>query len=154
MERKSQFNGITCREAVENLHKAINRGIKELVSDIAELPVDKQREVASFVSIKGVDDFKRKEDAQRKREKYPNKDKNQIKFQVEDKYMKLARKFVKLYRIRSVPSLARKLLEMYLDSFYADDKMPDDTDFLELFENLSGGFQREEFHGTKRGASI
>lgn len=68
--------------------------------------------------------------------------------------MKQAKKFIKLYRIRSVPSLAKKLLEMYLGSFYADEKEPDDTDFLELFGDLSDGYEKSDFQNTKKASSI
>jgi len=50
-------------------------------------------------------------------EKYPNKDKNILKFQLPDDYMEKAQRVIQAERWRSIPDLARKLLENYLDSY-------------------------------------
>ena len=140
-----------CKVAASNIDEVINKSLEEFKKELLKLPEDKQRNIS--LNLKGVDDYLRDEATREKKEKYPHKDKNQIKFQVDDKTLKQAKKFIKLYRIRSVPALARNLFEMYLKSFYKDEKMPDDIDFLELFEGLTD-IGIDDYQDTKRGGSI
>lgn len=69
-------------------------------------------------------DDKKKEKRDILREKYPDKDKNQIKLQLSDDYMEKAERVIQAERWRSIPFLAKKLLEDYLNRY---DKVEEQT---------------------------
>ena len=61
-------------------------------------------------------------------EKYPDKDKNQIKLQLSDEYMEKAKRVTQTERWISIPFLAKKLLEDYLNRY---DKVEERTELNE-----------------------
>lgn len=73
-------------------------------------------------------DDKKKEKRDILRERYPDKDKNQIKLQLSDDYMEKAKRVIQAERWGSIPFLAKKLLEDYLNRY---DKVEERTELNE-----------------------
>ena len=60
--------------------------------------------------------------------RYPDKDKNMLRFQLSDDYMEKAKMVIQAERWRSIPFLAKKLLEDYLNRY---DKVEERTELNE-----------------------
>lgn len=141
-------------EAKENIKGSVLENDKTFLMGLAELSKDNQVSITRDLSEKIVTDVSRLVKRESIKEKYPDKDRNQIKFQTDDKHMAMAEKFIKMYRWRSVPDLVRKLFESYLNAFFREDKEPADDEILDIFDGLSGNLSREEYQDTRRGSSI
>lgn len=141
-------------EAKENIKGSVLENDKTFLMGLAELSKDNQVSITRDLSEKIVTDVSRLVKRESIKEKYPDKDRNQIKFQIDDKHMAMAEKFIKMYRWRSVPDLVRKLFESYLNAFFREDKEPADDEILDIFDGLSGNLSREEYQDTRRGSSI
>ena len=141
-------------EAKENIKGSVLENDKTFLMGLAELSKDNQVSITRDLSDKIVTDVSRLVKRESIKEKYPDKDRNQIKFQTDDEHMEMAQKFIKMYRWRSVPDLVRKLFESYLNAFFREDKEPADDEILDIFDGLSGNLSREEYQDTRRGSSI
>lgn len=138
-------------EAKENLSGTVFENDKKFLLDLSELSKDKQISITKNLSVKDVDQLVK---AQAVKEKYPDKDRNQIKFQTDDEHMEMAQKFIKMYSWRSIADFVRKLSETYLDAFFKEDKDPSDNEILGMFEDLSGNLAKDEYQNTKKGYMI
>lgn len=97
---------------------------EEILIDLAELTEEHQIKASEYLTLSPIKIMKKFELSLKKimkkyelMEKYPYKDKNQIKLQLSDDYMEKAQRVIQAERWRSIPDLARKLLENYLDSY-------------------------------------
>ena len=142
------------QEAKENIKGTVLENDKTFLLNLSELSKDNQVSITRDLSEKIVTDVSRLVKRESIKEKYPDKDRNQIKFQIDDEHMAMAEKFIKMYRWRSVPDLVRKLFESYLNAFFREDKEPADDEILDIFDGLSGNLSREEYQDTRRGSSI
>jgi len=138
-------------EAKENISGTVYENDKKFLLDLSELSKDKQVSITKNLSVKDVDQLVK---AQSVKDKYPDKDRNQIKFQTDDDHMNMAQKFIKMYNWRSVPDFVRKLMETYLDAFFKEDKDPADNEILGIFDDLSGNLAKDEYQNTKKGYMI
>lgn len=86
---------------------------EEILIDLVELTEEHQIKASEYLTLSPIKIMKKYE----LMEKYPDKDKNQIKLQLSDEYMEKAQRVIQAERRRSIPVLARKLLENYLDSY-------------------------------------
>lgn len=141
-------------EAKENIKGSVLENDKTFLMGLAELSKDNQVSITRDLATKIIPDVQQLVKREDVKEKYPDKDKNQFKFQLSDEYMVKAKKLVKMYKWRSVPNLARKMVESYLDAFFKDEKDPVDNDILGMFDDLSGNLSRDEYQSTKKGAMI
>lgn len=141
-------------EAKENIKGSVLENDKTFLMGLAELSKDNQVSITRDLATKIIPDVQQLVKREDVKEKYPDKDKNQFKFQLSDEYMVKAKKLVKMYKWRSVPNLARKMVESYLDAFFKDEKDPVDNDILGMFDDLSGNISRDEYQSTKKGAMI
>lgn len=141
-------------EAKENIKGSVLENDKTFLMGLAELSKDSQVSITRDLATKIIPDVQQLVKREDVKEKYPDKDKNQFKFQLSDEYMVKAKKLVKMYKWRSVPNLARKMVESYLDAFFKDEKDPVDNDILGMFDDLSGNISRDEYQSTKKGAMI
>lgn len=142
------------QEAKENIKGSVLENDKTFLMGLAELSKDNQVSITRDLATKIIPDVQQLVKREDVKEKYPDKDRNQFKFQLSDEYMVKAKKLVKMYKWRSVPNLARKMVESYLDAFFKDEKDPVDNDILGMFDDLSGNLSREEYQDTRRGSSI
>lgn len=142
------------QEAKENIKGTVLENDKTFLLNLSELSKDNQVSITRDLATKIVPDVAQLVERRAVKEKYPDKDRNQIKFQTDDEHMEMAQKFIKMYRWRSVPDLARKLFESYLNAFFREEKEPADNDILGMFDDLSGNLSREEYQDTRRGSSI
>jgi len=138
-------------EAKENISGTVYENDKKFLLDLSELSKDKQVSITKNLSVKDVDQLVK---AQSVKDKYPDKDRNQIKFQTDDDHMNMVQKFIKMYNWRSVPDFVRKLMETYLDAFFKEDKDPADNEILGIFDDLSGNLAKDEYQNTKKGYMI
>lgn len=92
---------------------------EEILIDLAELTEEHQIKASEYLALgpKKILSPKKIIKKFELMEKYPNKDKNILKFQLPDDYMEKAQRVIQAERWRSIPDLARKLLENYLDSY-------------------------------------
>lgn len=141
-------------EAKENIKGSVLENDKTFLMGLAELSKDNQVSITRDLATKIIPDVQQLVKREDVKEKYPDKDKNQFKFQLSDEYMVKAKKLVKMYKWRSVPNLARKMVESYLDAFFKDEKDPVDNDILGMFDDLSGNIARGEYQDTKKGGMI
>lgn len=142
------------QEAKENIKGTVLENDKTFLLNLSELSKDNQVSITRDLSEKIVTDVSRLVKRESIKEKYPQKDRNQIKFQTDDDHMEMAQKFIKMYRWRSVPDLVRKLFESYLNAFFREEKEPADNDILGMFDDLSGNIARDEYQDTKKGGMI
>lgn len=141
-------------EAKENIKGSVLENDKTFLMGLAELSKDNQVSITRDLGTKIIPDVQQLVKREDVKEKYPDKDRNQIKFQTDDEHMEMAQKFIKMYRWRSVPDLVRKLFESYLNAFFKDDKDPTDDDILEMFDDLTGNIEKGEYQTTKKGSMI
>lgn len=142
------------QEAKENIKGTVLENDKTFLLNLSELSKDNQVSITRDLSEKIVTDVSRLVKRESIKEKYPDKDRNQIKFQTDDEHMEMAQKFIKMYRWRSVPDLVRKLFESYLNAFFREDKEPSDDEILDMFDGLSGNISREEYQSVETGRHI
>lgn len=138
-------------EAKQNLKGSAYENDKTFLIDLSELSKENQVSITKDLTVKNIEKIVK---AKELKEKYPDKDKNQIKFQLTDEDLEKAQKLVKMYNWRSVPDLARKMVETYLNAFFKDDKDPTDDDILEMFDDLTGNIEKGEYQNTKKGYQI
>lgn len=138
-------------EAKQNLKGSAYENDKTFLIDLSELSKENQVSITKDLTVKNIEKIVK---AKELKEKYPDKDKNQIKFQLTDEDLEKAQKLVKMYNWRSVPDLARKMVETYLNAFFKDDKDPTDDDILEMFDDLTGNIEKGEYQTTKKGYMI
>lgn len=138
-------------EAKQNLKGSAYENDKTFLIDLSELSKENQVSITKDLTVKNIEKIVK---AKELKEKYPDKDKNQIKFQLTDEDLERAQKLVKMYNWRSVPDLARKMVETYLNAFFKDDKDPTDDDILEMFDDLTGNIEKGEYQTTKKGYMI
>lgn len=138
-------------EAKQNLRGSAYENDKAFLIDLSELSKENQVSITKDLTVKNVEKIVK---AKELKEKYPDKDKNQIKFQLTDEDLEKAHKLVKMYNWRSVPDLARKMVETYLNAFFKDDKDPADNEILEVFDDLTGNIEKGEYQTTKKGYMI
>ena len=138
-------------EAKENLIGSVYENDTKFLLDISELDKERQVSVTKNLSVKNVEQLVK---AQIIKEANPDKDKNQIKFQLDDDHFEKVKKLVKMYRWKTIPELARKMMESYLNAFFKEDKNPCDNDILGMFEDLSGNLGKDEYQNTKKGYMI
>lgn len=141
-------------EAKENIKGSVLENDKTFLMGLADLSRDNQVSITRDLATKIVPDVAQLVERRAVKEKYPDKDRNQIKFQTDDEHMEMAQKFIKMYRWRSVPDLVRKLFESYLNAFFREDKEPADNEILGMFDDLTGNISRDEYQSTKKGAMI
>ena len=138
-------------EAKQNLKGSAYENNKTFLIDLSELSKENQVSITKDLTVKNIEKIVK---AKELKEKYPDKDKNQIKFQLTDEDLERAQKLVKMYNWRSVPDLARKMVETYLNAFFKDDKDPIDNDILGMFDDLTGNIEKGEYQTTKKGYMI
>ncbi len=138
-------------EAKQNLKGSAYENDKTFLIDLSELSKENQVSITKDLTVKNIEKIVK---AKELKEKYPDKDKNQIKFQLTDEDLERAQKLVKMYNWRSVPDLARKMVETYLNAFFKDDKDPIDNDILGMFDDLTGNIEKGEYQTTKKGYMI
>lgn len=138
-------------EAKQNLKGSAYENDRTFLIDLSELSKENQVSITKDLTVKNIEKIVK---AKELKEKYPDKDKNQIKFQLTDEDLEKAHKLVKMYNWRSVPDLARKMVETYLNAFFKDDKDPTDDDILEMFDDLTGNIEKGEYQTTKKGYMI
>lgn len=138
-------------EAKQNLKGSAYENDKTFLIDLSELSKENQVSITKDLTVKNIEKMVK---AKALKEKHPDKDKNQIKFQLTDEDLEKAQKLVKMYNWRSVPDLARKMVETYLNAFFKDDKDPTDDDILEMFDDLTGNIEKGEYQTTKKGYMI
>lgn len=149
-----QIDSIT-HEAKINLIGSEYENNKKFLLDLSTLSKDKQISITSNLTVNGIDDYVRIEKQKEIRDRYPEKDKNQIKFQIDDEHMDMALTLIHRYKWKSLPELARRLFETYLDIAYKDkeDLSSDDIDLMEMFSGLQEP-SRDDFQDIKRGIAI
>lgn len=86
---------------------------EDILIDLAELTEEHQIKASERLILSPEKIIKKFE----LMEKYPDKDKNMLRFQLSDDYMEKAKRVIQAERWRSIPFLAKKLLENYLDSY-------------------------------------
>ena len=138
-------------EAKQNLKGSAYENDKTFLIDLSELSKENQVSITKDLTVKNIEKIVK---AKELKEKYPDKDKNQIKFQLTDEDLERAQELVKMYNWRSVPDLARKMVETYLNAFFKDDKDPTDDDILGMFDSLTGNIEKGEYQTTKKGYMI
>ena len=138
-------------EAKQNLKGSAYENDKAFLIDLSELSKENQVSITKDLTVKNIEKIVK---AKELKEKYPDKDKNQIKFQLTDEDLERAQKLVKMYNWRSVPDLARKMVETYLNAFFKEDKDQTDDDILEMFDDLTGNIEKGEYQTTKKGYMI
>lgn len=138
-------------EAKQNLKGSAYENDKTFLLDLSELSKENQVSITKDLTVKNIEKIVK---AKELKKKYPDKDKNQIKFQLTDEDLERAQKLVKMYNWRSVPDLARKMVETYLNAFFKDDKDPIDDDILGMFDDLTGNIEKGEYQNTKKGYQI
>lgn len=141
-------------EAKENIKGSVLENDKTFLMGLAELSKDNQVSITRDLGTKIIPDVQQLVKREDVKEKYPDKDRNQIKFQTDDEHMEMAQKFIKMYRWRSVPDLVRKLFESYLNAFFREEKEPADNEIIGMFDDLSGNISKEEYQTTKKGPMI
>lgn len=147
-------------EAKEILKGTAYENDKTVLLDLAELSKDAQVNVASTIKAREYERLKRGGVVSSTlqtigvRERYPNKDKNQIKFQLDDEHIEMANKLIKMYKWKSIPELAKRMVESYLNAFFKEDREPVDNEILEVFDDLTENLTREEYQDVRRGSSI
>lgn len=141
-------------EAKENIKGSVLENDKTFLMGLAELSKDNQVSITRDLGTKIIPDVQQLVKREDVKEKYPDKDRNQIKFQTDDEHMEMAQKFIKMYRWRSVPDLVRKLFESYLNAFFREEKEPADNEIIGMFDDLSGNISKEEYQTTKKGFMI
>lgn len=97
---------------------------EEILIDLAELTEWHQIKASEYLTLSPEKIMKKFE----LMEKYPDKDKNILKFQLSDDYMEKAKRVIQAERWRSIPFLAKKLLEDYLNRY---DKVEERTELNE-----------------------
>ena len=138
-------------EAKQNLKGSAYENDKTFLIDLSELSKENQVSITKDLTVKNIEKIVK---AKELKEKYPDKDKNQIKFQLTDEDLERAQKLVKMYNWRSVPDLARKMVETYLNAFFKEEKDPVDDDILGMFDDLTGNIEKGEYQNTKKGYQI
>ena len=149
-------------EAKEMLKGTVYENDKTVLLDLAELSEQSQVSVTAY--IKKREEDKTGEEGMvskvlntiKTKEKYPNKDKNQIKFPLDDEYKSKAEKFIDLYGFSSIPYLAKSMVMVYLNAFFKEpeDREPVDNEILEVFDDLTGNIEKGEYQTTKKGYMI
>lgn len=97
---------------------------EEILIDLAELTEEHQIKASECLILSPEKIIKRFE----LMERYPDKDKNIMRFQLSDDYMEKAERVIQAERWRSIPFLAKKLLEDYLNRY---DKVEEQTELNE-----------------------
>jgi hypothetical protein len=140
-------------EAKEKLKGTPYENNKTFLLDLAELPKDYQVSVTQDLPIRDVKNIVKNKV---RKERYPNKDKNQIKFQLDDEHKSKAEQFIKLYGFNSIPYLAKSMVVVYLNAFLKEpeDREPVDNEILEVFDDLTENLTQEEYQDVRRGSSI
>ena len=138
-------------EAKEKLKGTPYENNKTFLLDLAELPKDYQVSVTQDLPIRDVKNIVKNKV---RKERYPNKDKNQIKFQLDDEHIEKANKLIKMYKWKSIPELAKRMVESYLNAFFKEDREPVDNEILEVFDDLTENLTQEEYQDVRRGSSI
>ena len=121
-------------EAKEKLKGTPYENNKTFLLDLAELSKDYQVSVTQDLTIRDVENIVKNKV---RKERYPNKDKNQIKFQLDDEHIEKANKLIKMYKWKSIPELAKRMVESYLNAFFKEDREPVDNEILEVFDDLT-----------------
>ena len=149
-----QIDSIT-PEAKINLIGSEYENNKEFLLSLSALSEKEQVSITSNLSINGVEDYLRIERLKEMRERYPDKDKNQIKFQTDSYHFEKALELTKKYKWKSIPDLARRLFEMYLKAVFKDEceKSSDELDLMEVFEGYETA-SLADYDTIKRGTSI
>ena len=103
---------------------------EEILIDLAELTEEHQIKASEYLALgpKKILSPKKIIKKFELMEKYPDKDKNQIKLQLSDEYMEKAKRVTQTERWISIPFLAKKLLEDYLNRY---DKVEERTELNE-----------------------
>jgi ParB-like chromosome segregation protein Spo0J len=138
-------------EAKEKLKGTPYENNKTFLLDLAELSKDYQVSVTQDLTIRDVENIVKNKV---RKERYPNKDKNQIKFQLDDEHIEKANKLIKMYKWKSIPELAKRMVESYLNAFFKEDREPVDNEILEVFDDLTENLTQEEYQDVRRGSSI
>lgn len=89
-------------EAKENIKGSVLENDKTFLMGLAELSKDNQVSITRDLATKIIPDVQQLVKREDVKEKYPDKDKNQFKFQLSDEYMVKAKKLVKMYKF-SIP---------------------------------------------------
>lgn len=149
-------------EAKEMLKGTVYENDKTVLLDLAELSEQSQVSVTAYIK-KREEDKTGEEGMVSKvlktietKERYPYKDKNQIKFPLDDEYKSKAEQFIKLYGFSSIPYLAKSMVVAYLKAFFKEpeDREPVDNEILEVFDDLTGNIEKGEYQTTKKGYMI
>lgn len=138
-------------EAKEKLKGTPYENNKTFLLDLAQLSKDYQVSVTQDLTIRDVENIVKNKV---RKERYPNKDKNQIKFQLDDEHIEKANKLIKMYKWKSIPELAKRMVESYLNAFFKEDREPVDNEILEVFDDLTENLTQEEYQDVRRGSSI
>lgn len=122
-------------EAIDKISKTNYKNDEEFLLTLAGLPEKEQMDISSKLMVRDIQSYV---NSITRKKTYPYAYRKQIKFQIDDDISDLAKRFTDKYKM-TIPLLAKKVFEMYLKSFFAEEKTPDDIDFVELFEGLSTG---------------
>ena len=144
-------------EAKENIIGTDFENKKTFLLDLSELSQNEQISITSHIPTtpkSEIEDIMRTMRAEEYREKYSERDKNQIKFRLSDDQLEKIEKLVKLNRMRSVSQFAKASALVMLNILTLETPCEVDDEVVAMFEDMSGHLSREEYQDTKKGRMI
>lgn len=144
-------------EAKENIIGTDFENKKAFLLDLSELSQNEQISITSHIPTtpkSEIEDIMRTIRAEEYREKYSERDKNQVKFRLSDDQLEKIEKLVKLNRMRSVSQFAKASALVMLNILTLETPCEVDDEVVAMFEDMSGHLSREEYQDTKKGRMI
>lgn len=144
-------------EAKENIIGTDFENKKAFLLDLSELSQNEQISITSHIPTtpkSEIEDIMRTMRAEEYREKYSERDKNQVKFRLSDDQLEKIEKLVKLNRMRSVSQFAKASALVMLNILTLETPCEVDDEVVAMFEDMSGHLSREEYQDTKKGRMI
>lgn len=144
-------------EAKDNIIGTDFENKKTFLLDLSELSQNEQISITSHIPTtpkSEIEDIMRTMRAEEYREKYSERDKNQVKFRLNDDQLEKIEKLVKLNRMRSVSQFAKASALVMLGMLTLETPCEVDDEVIKMFDDLSGKISREEYQDTKTGRMI
>lgn len=144
-------------EAKDNIIGTDFENKKTFLLALSELSQNEQISITSHIpttSKSEIEDIMRTMRAEEYREKYSERDKNQVKFRLNDDQLEKIEKLVKLNRMRSVSQFAKASAMVMLGMLTLETPCEVDDEVIKMFDDLSGKISREEYQDTKTGRMI
>lgn len=144
-------------EAKDNIIGTDFENKKTFLLALSELSQNEQISITSHIPTtpkSEIEDIMRTMRAEEYREKYSDRDKNQVKFRLSDDQLEKIEKLVKLNRMRSVSQFAKASALVMLGMLTLETPCEVDDEVIKMFDDLSGKISREEYQDTKTGRMI